>query len=226
MSNGGFGNDLGPSAPATGGGGWVSTLMSKPENRAALMQASIALLQPINPGQTPLGAFGQAVGQGAAARSRNLASRQAEQTQAQELSLKNRQVTADETRADASLMAATGKDKSGRPISAGQAATLADRQHARWLAYAQKAESDSQYTDNPIDLANPDARNALWEKFQAADVMGQPAQPSLGDAIGQPSAGAPAPIGALGPSDQPDGTTATGPNGVKIKSQGGFWIKV
>ena len=46
------------------------TWLSRPENRAGLIQAGIALMQPLQMGQSPIGQVGQAIGQGVEAKSR------------------------------------------------------------------------------------------------------------------------------------------------------------
>lgn len=52
---------------------------SRPENNAALMQFGIALMQPRAPGQSAIGQFGNALGEGAEASARNVAIQRAEE---------------------------------------------------------------------------------------------------------------------------------------------------
>lgn len=55
---------------------------SKPENNASLIQFGIAMMQPRAQGQSAIGAFGNAIGEGAAASDRNVAAQNLEQDRA------------------------------------------------------------------------------------------------------------------------------------------------
>ena len=77
--------------------GWDSW-MQKPENRAFMLQTGIALMQGPAPGQSMMGSFGTAIGQGAAARDRNIQSGIDQQAAAQDRKYKteNQQMNKEE----------------------------------------------------------------------------------------------------------------------------------
>lgn len=88
---------------------------SRPENNAALIQTGIAMLQPRAPGQSGIGAFANAIGEGAAASDRNVATQRAEADAAANREFKSREAGAREVNANAYAQAvknmAEGKGK-------------------------------------------------------------------------------------------------------------------
>jgi hypothetical protein len=73
--------------------------IQNPENRASLMQFGIALMQPIGVGQTPIGHFGQALGQGGEAADRVQREEMAKQKLASESDLREQRANLAEQRA-------------------------------------------------------------------------------------------------------------------------------
>jgi hypothetical protein len=76
-----------PTRPSTSIGGAWSNWISKPENRAAMIQAGAMLLQPISPGQSVGGHIGRAVAGGAGAQARNVESRSKQELAMREMAV-------------------------------------------------------------------------------------------------------------------------------------------
>lgn len=74
---------------------------SDPANNAFLLQTGLALLQPRSPGQSGVGQFANAIGQGAEAGGRNVEAREAEQAQQAKQSTQQQEADARTTNAEA-----------------------------------------------------------------------------------------------------------------------------
>lgn len=83
-------------------GAWRNWL-SDPDNRAALMQFGISLMQPVAVGQTPLGHFGQALGSAGETLDRRKAMALKEQEASSKQDLREAQASNAETRAAAAM---------------------------------------------------------------------------------------------------------------------------
>lgn len=161
-------------------GGWRDW-SSQPQNRALLIQAGIALLQPIGVGQSVGGHIGQAIGGGFEARDRVVTGQQDAATKAAELRLAQQEADARSTSADASMIAAT---RSGTGLTASQ---IEDNNRAefamreRWIANRIKQLADP-LNPNRVDPSDPAVRaQAEMEYDQLRTSYG-----------GAPTAGAPA----------------------------------
>lgn len=157
---------------------------ARPENNAALLQFGLAMLQPRAPGQSGIGQFANAVGQGAEAADRNIATQQAQEQQqflrnekTSELALKGREAGARELTAQAYA----DQVKQGGAAKAGLNSTL--KAQAEFRKYLAKPEDASGLTTDPIVaaiskqfpdvkskadlLANPQAMRAAQQLFSA-----------------------------------------------------------
>lgn len=117
--------------------GWINA----PENRAALMQFGLAMMQPVGLGQTPVGAFGQAAGAGMEARDRSITEQEAKATQAEETALKRRQVGAGELTAEASMIRAQ-REPTASYVTPYQQASLRQTQIANYTRWVGKRTGD------------------------------------------------------------------------------------
>ena len=68
-----------------------NTWTSRPENNAAMINFGLQLMQPIGPGQTRLGHFGEAVGAGAEASQRSIESQRKQEQEDEAAALKERE---------------------------------------------------------------------------------------------------------------------------------------
>lgn len=108
---------------------WTDWL-AKPENKAAMIQAGVSLLQPPSAGQSGVGQIGQAIGEGAAARDRAITGRQAQAQQQQDAAIAQQnadtaRISAESGRTQAGAQAeyyrantATARDKASSQLSA------------------------------------------------------------------------------------------------------------
>jgi hypothetical protein len=144
-------------APAPGGiAGWLA----QPENRAALLQASIMLLQPPARGQSIAGQFGQAIGAGAEAKDRSLLSQQEQDRYAAQQLLEERKVAAEEVRAAA---ATTAAEKSATGITPYQLYQMGRNVDKDWLTYLAKAKERS-FEDEDY-WADENVLNQTYEQY-------------------------------------------------------------
>lgn len=201
-------------------GGWRAWV-SRPENRAALVQAGIQLLQPLGVGQTVGGQVGQAIGSGLSARDRVVTGQQEQEQQSLQNSIAQQEADARTTAANASATAAAKSGGAGG-LTAYQMLMQDNRTKQQFLKYAQKRASDAEFSATPLDLTDPDTVNRLAEEYQAviAAAPGGAPTPTLAESVPGPTAGPPAAAGAT----IPEGATATGPGGQKIIMRGGNWV--
>lgn len=139
---------------------------SRPENNAALLQTGIALLQPRAPGQSGIGAFANAIGEGAQASERNVASQRAEEDAASNRSVKEREAGSREVTAQAyaDQVAQGGKGKSGG--LQGRIAT--QRAFNQWLS---KPTDETNTTSDPIVKA---LQRSFPDVKTKADILANP----------------------------------------------------
>lgn len=182
---------------------------ARPENNAALLQFGLAMLQPRAPGQSGIGQFANAVGQGAEAADRNVATQQAEQQRqflqgekTAELALKGREAGARETTANAYA----DQVRQGGAAKASLNNTL--KAQAEFRKYLAKPEDATGLTVDPIVaaiskqfpdikskadlLANPQAMRAAQQLFAAQLATENDTPDSTGGASGIPAPPQPA----------------------------------
>ena len=185
-------------------GGWKAWV-SQPENRAALVQAGIAMLQPLGVGQTTAGQIGGAIGAGMEARDRVVTGQQEAEQQALQNQIAQQEADARTTAAEASLMNA---ERVKGDLTLHQQLMQDNREIARWTEWL-KGRAYDQYTGEPlVDLQDPAVIQQLQAEFNATIgaaprsggvppmVPGGAAPPSLAGAI-PGGAAAPAPGGEL-----------------------------
>lgn len=183
---------------------------ARPENNAALLQFGLAMLQPRAPGQSAVGQFANAIGQGAEAADRNVATQQAQEQQqflrnekTAELALKGREAGARETTANAYA----DQVRQGGAAKTSLNNTL--KAQAEFRKYLAKPEDASGLTTDPIVsaiskqfpdvktkadlLANPQALRAAQQLF-SAQLATESDTPDSGDT------GVPAPPQAASPA--------------------------
>lgn len=152
---------------------------SRPENNAALLQFGLAMLQPRSPGQSGVGQFASAIGQGAEASDRNVAAQRAEADAEANRTFKKeesgaRNVTA-QAYAEQVRQGATKPDKIGA-----QSALRLQSDFRKWLA---KPEDTTGLSVDPIVgalskqfpgvktkadlLSDPAARSAAFKLFSS-----------------------------------------------------------
>lgn len=141
---------------------------SRPENNAALLQFGLAMLQPRAPGQSGVGQFANAVGQGAEASDRNLT------TQRTEADAESKR-TVEQQKADAttSNVAAYGRqvDTSGGTKKApGMQATLAAQK--AFNSWAIKPDDLTGMTGDPVTAA---VAKQFPDVKTKADLLNNPA---------------------------------------------------
>lgn len=145
--------------------------LSKPENRTALAQMGINLLQPMGIGQSVAGQIGSAVGSGLEARDRALQTTQELQDQASTRELQQAQT--EETRAGTELKKAQSgyyaqRAPAGSQTLASTQLRLDDAARARWLKFF------AEQTDpllGAVDPNDPEAVAALWQQWQTAEQL-------------------------------------------------------
>jgi hypothetical protein len=152
---------------------------SRPENNAALLQFGLAMLQPRSPGQSGVGQFANAVGQGAEASDRNISAQRAETDAEAARTFKKEESSARTTTAQAYAdqvrQGATKTDKVGA-----QGALRLQSDFRKWLA---KPEDTTGLSVDPIVgalskqfpgvktkadlLSDPAARSAAFKLFSS-----------------------------------------------------------
>lgn len=207
-------------------GGWQAWV-SQPQNRAALVQAGIALLQPTGVGQSTAGHIGSAIGSGLEARDRVVSGQQEAAQRATENAIAQQEANARATAANAAQVNADRQAALGG-LTMYQALMMDERKKKSFIQFAQKRAADSQFSTEPLDLSDPETQEKLAQEYQSllnsaggtspTPVPGAP-QTTLGDAL--PAAPAPA---VAAPGDVPEGATATGPNGAKLVRRNGQWV--
>lgn len=179
---------------------------SRPENNAALLQTGLALLQPRAPGQSAVGQFANAIGQGAEASQRNVGEQQAEQKTAAEQDIKRREAAARETTAGAyAEQVKSSKEGKGGDKAAAKSALQTQMAFQKWLRTPEDATG---LTNDPTLgavakmfpdvktkadlLANPQARQAAFNIYKTN--FAEPSDEEGGGTASPPAAGAvPAP---------------------------------
>lgn len=185
---------------------------SRPENNAALLQFGIAMLQPRAPGQSGIGQFANAVGQGAEASDRNIAAQRAEADSAARRDIASREAGARETTAGA--YAQSVKDQAAGRGKGGSSLTLAMRQQMefnKWL----RAPADPIAVDPVVAalqkefpdikskgdlLANPAARRRALQLFSSAG--GGDSEDSPDDTAGADTGTSPASVAPASAASQ------------------------
>lgn len=143
-----------PTRPASNAGTKWSDWLGKPENRALLAQAGLALMQPVSPGQSFGGHVAGAIGQGFEARDRNLKTGQETANKARELDLEERRVQTGEV--TAGIKAVKGAKTS--------------QQNARWQA-ALGAYINEQVKNLPFSGDGSKTPAMLLEEMQASGEL-------------------------------------------------------
>ena len=170
---------------AQGWGNWVQ----QPENRSALIQAGIQLLQPVSPGQSTLGAIGAAIGQGAAAKDRSMQGQMEQEALAKSQALDERRVRATETSAQASLARAGSGGAGASGLTPYQQQQLALRKNTMFQKYVADRQEAADYSGGgSIDLQNPEEIARLQAEFeqiyQAGGGIGGGPGLGLAEAVG------------------------------------------
>lgn len=187
--------------------GW----MQKPENAALLMQAGIAMLQPMQIGQSTAGAIASSVGQGFEARDRVRANTAASQTDAQKLAMEQEELNLRRDEGQAK------KEYYKRLGGGGISASTLFRTDAAAQARKQKAWMDFLAEEQ---FQNPDVQpEELWPAFEQAWNLAE--QQSSAPAGATPSVPLPS---AAAPSEGPVQTATNPKTGEKLKLVGGKWI--
>lgn len=140
---------------------------SRPENNAALLQFGLAMLQPRAAGQSGIGSVANAIGQGAEASERNIASQQATEKQQSDIASKSAESSARTTTAKAYAdQVAQGGTKKAPGMQASLAAQKA------FNSWAAKPDDLTGMTGDPVTAALakqfPDVKSK-------ADVLNNPA---------------------------------------------------
>lgn len=140
---------------------------SDPANNAFLLQTGLALLQPRSPGQSGIGQFANAIGQGAEASSRNTSERESEAQSRETLRLKGEEAKARTTTANA--YADSVKQNAAGSSDGTKGALALQKAYRQWLA---KPEDTTGSTTDPIV-------GAISKKFphikSKADLLADPA---------------------------------------------------
>lgn len=151
-------SDVGGSLlPDLAPGGWRAWV-TRPENRAALVQAGIQMLQPLGVGESMLSRAGQSIGAGLEARDRVVSGQQEQARQALQDRLAQQEADARTTAADAAMLNATtdaAVGASGGGLTTYQRLMQDNRMRQQFLKYAQKRASDAEFSGAPIDLTDP-----------------------------------------------------------------------
>lgn len=174
-------------------GGWRAWV-SRPENRAALVQAGIQMLQPLGVGENFLGRAGQSIGAGMEARDRVVKGQEERVRQATQDRLAQQEADARTTAANASMLSATGR-AAGGGLTAYQQLMQDNRTKQQFLKYAQKRASDAEFTGAPIDLTDPAQVERLATEYMSvisAAPGGETPQPTLAESVPAAPAGPPA----------------------------------
>lgn len=179
---------------------------AKPENNAALLQFGLAMLQPRAPGQSGIGQFANAVGQGAEASQRNVAIQEGQNEAEFTRGIKGREAGARETTAQAYA----DQVKQGAGGKGGLNGTLkVQADFRKWLA---KPEDNTGLSSDPIV-------SAIGKQFpdvkSKADLLGNPqalraAQQLFGAQVATPEgddgeAGTPSPVAPAAPASPSGG---------------------
>ncbi len=167
--------------------------MGRPENRAALLQFGLQMLQPVGAGQSQAGAIGQSIGAGAEAQQANIEQQIGRAATGEELGLKARQVGAQEETARAATTRAN-REPTAFTITPYQRARLnADDQKAfqTWLTKT-KFAGDFDGSKQAAALADPEQSKALVQEFkQQKDMLaGQAGDTPIGGGGEPPVPGA------------------------------------
>lgn len=177
-----------------------SQFLAQPGNRAAVMQMGLQLMQPISPGQTPLGAAGVAIGAGAEAAQHSDEIAQAEENRQSKLALQSAQAQSLTDRGEAALT------RANTPKGSGGALTLKDRiriarNEAKAVDDEIKANAKQIYKDandplnqdpnvaqykglNPTQIANKLASDkafvqSIRDRRKATGAVGSEVDPSM-----------------------------------------------
>ena len=195
---------------------------SRPENNAALLQFGLAMLQPRSPGQSAVGQFANAIGQGAEASDRNIASQQNAETQQANIEAKksdsaSRALSAKAYANQVAKMGGSGKNPGL------QARILAQRSFNQWAAKPEDptmiAVNNGQSTDPVVQAL----QGAFPDIKTKGDVLRNPQAAAAARAIfanqlagsseddGSDDTGATAPSTPQSPAAAPATTPQSGP---------------
>lgn len=205
--------------------GWTS----RPENNAALLQFGLAMLQPRAPGQSGVGQFANAVGQGAEASDRNIATQQAAETQQSNIESKKSEASARTTTAQA--YADQVRQGGAKGDKAGMQGAL--RQQADFRKWLAKPEDTTGMTIDPIVGS---ISKQFPEVKSKADLLNNPpalaaARKMFSEQIAEPDEDT-APATAPSPGASPPVTTAPTPvrrynaQGKGVEWNGKQWIPI
>lgn len=163
-------------APAPGLADRWRAWVQQPQNRTALLQTGLALMQPLSLGQSPIGHIADAIGQGGEARDRYITGGQEQTKEAEtrmmdqkKFGLEERQVAAQEKNVNSQVSERAKGYKSLRDFYARNAASDTDRAGTALLKMAMEAEANGPVTGDMRKaaefLADPDwklaAENAI-----------------------------------------------------------------
>lgn len=200
-----------PTRPTSNIAGKWSDWISRPENRAGMMQAGLALLQPVSVGQTQAGHIARGIGTGFEARDRNVKGRH-------ERDLELRKAANEERRTDIDALEADNQTKG----------LTANQRFVRWIEFVNsRAEAmasselfrgDSGEIFSPEEMRqrimnDPQLQGQLWQEFLQTEqsILGQPMP-------GGASSGTP------GGTPAPEGTVVQLQDGTTMIKQGGQWV--
>jgi hypothetical protein len=188
---------------------------SRPENNAALINFGLQLMQPIGPGQSRLGHWGEAIGAGAEASGRNVAEQQAREETERKADLAERAAQVSEEKAGAYseyMRNRLTQDKYGT-----QQLLKKQGDWNRWRTGKDVTEdliNPGRSNDTTVNLI----RQATGRKdLTKAQILADPALAGMAERIVKGEGGG----GATGGVQE--GQTATGPGGSRIIFQGGRW---
>jgi len=221
--------------------------LSKPENKAGMIQAGIALLQPIMPGQSLGGRVGYAIGQGMGAHDRNLQGRANTAEKAREAALDERKTAAYEQQTKSMASRRNGSGLTPAQIMAGNRAdansfqTFWTRMYNLKMKAAQDPLNQGGETPEQIDAyyRSPEGMAEVrdqWQEFRSSLGMGAPGgspaatsgAETLGESTAVPAASPGAPAAQAPPPDNaPEGSTATNrATGQRMQKRGGQWVPI
>jgi hypothetical protein len=191
------------------------TWTSRPENNAAMINFGLQLMQPIGPGQSRLGHWGEAIGAGAEASSRNVAEQQTREETERKADLAERKAQVEEERGSAYseyMRNRNIQDKFGT-----QRLLKQQGDWNRWRTGKDVTEdlmNPGRSNDTTVNLIRQSTGRKDLTKSQ---ILNDPALASMAERIIKGEGG-----GGGAPGVQ-EGATATGPGGTRIIFQGGRW---
>ena len=184
-----------------------------------MMQAGLALLQPVSVGQTQAGHIARGIGQGFEARDRNVATRGERELALRKQANEERKTDIDATEAENETKGLTANQRFVRWIEFVN--SRAEAMASSELFRGDSGEIVSAEEMRQRIMSDPQLQGQLWQEFLATEgqILGQPMPggtpaPTLETAVGGTPGGTPA----------PEGTVVQLQDGTTMIKQGGQWV--